>query len=328
MSGASKPGIGWRSNSKGDFHICKPISVSTLLIPALVLTGITVSAQTPTGIISGTVTDASGAVIANAAISLTNKASGIVRNVVTNSPGIFSASALDAGQYEVRAEIAGFRTTVREATVDADNVTRVDLAMPLGDTKEVITVEAATAQINYESHTVAGTIPRDTIQELPINGRGFLQLATLEPGVVMVPGSPSQYNGATFTISIGGGISGRTLIALDGTTMWDAIQGGTEMNFSQEIIQEFQLQSVNYDLSTGITSSGAVNVVTPRPRFYFSDTWKIKPNLTFDYGVAWEYESGLFNKDLTPPAQQLSTPSLMAPTACTRPGPRSTNGSP
>jgi hypothetical protein len=78
----------------------------------------------------------------------------------------------------------------------------------------------------------------------------------------MVPGSPSQYNGATFTISIGGGISGPTLIALDGATTWDAIQGGTQMNFSQEVIQEFQLQSVNYDLSTGITSSGAVNVVT------------------------------------------------------------------
>jgi len=242
--------------------MCKPISLSILLIPALVLTGITVSAQTPTGIISGTVTDASGAVIANAAISITNKASGTVRSVATNTAGIFSASALDAGQYEVRAEIAGFRTTVREATVAAGNVTTVDLAMPLGDSKEVITVEAATAQINYESHTVAGTIPRDTIQELPINGRGFLQLATLEPGVVMVPGSPSQYNGATFTISIGGGISGRTLIALDGTTTWDAIQGGTQMNFSQEVIQEFQLQSVNYDLSTGITSSGAVNVVT------------------------------------------------------------------
>ena len=136
------------------------------------------------------------------------------------------------------------------------------MAMHIGEAKEVVTVEAAAAQINYESHTVAGNIARSEIQDLPINGRGFLQLATLEPGVVMVPGSPSQYNGATFTISIGGGISGRTLIAMDGTTTWDAIQGGTQMNFSQEVIQEFQLQSVNYDLATGITSSGSVNVVT------------------------------------------------------------------
>jgi hypothetical protein len=242
--------------------MCKAISLSTLLVFALVLTEITVSAQTPTGIISGTVTDESGAVVPNATVSITHKATGAVRRITANGAGIFSAPALDAGEYEVRAEITGFRTTVREATVTAGNTTTVDMAMRIGESKEVVTVEAAAAQINYESHTVSGNIARSTIQDLPINGRGFLQLATLEPGVVMVPGSPSQYNGATFTISIGGGISGRTLIALDGTTTWDAIQGGTQMNFSQEIVQEFQLQSVNYDLSTGITSSGSVNVVT------------------------------------------------------------------
>jgi hypothetical protein len=201
-------------------------------------------------------------VIANAAITVTNKTTAAARNVTTNASGIFSAPALDPGQYEVRAEITGFRTTVREAMVTAGNATTVDMAMHIGESKEVVTVEAAAAQINYESHTVAGNIARSEIQDLPINGRGFLQLATLEPGVVMVPGSPSQYNGATFTISIGGGISGRTLIAMDGTTTWDAIQGGTQMNFSQEVVQEFQLQSVNYDLATGITSSGSVNVVT------------------------------------------------------------------
>src|SRR5579883_681792 len=218
--------------------------------------------QSPTGIITGTVSDASGAVIANAAVTITNKATGASRSATANASGTFSAPALDPGVYEVRAEITGFRTTVREATVTAGNTTTVDMSMQIGESKEVVNVEAAAAQINYESHTVAGNIGRSSIQELPINGRGFLQLATLEPGVVMVPGSPSQYNGATFTISIGGGISGRTLIAMDGTSTWDAIQGGTQMNFSQEIVQEFQLQSVNYDIATGITSSGSVNVVT------------------------------------------------------------------
>ena len=99
--------------------MCKAICLSILLIPALVLTGIRVSAQTPTGIISGTVTDESGAVIANGAISITNKATVTARTVTANAAGIFSASALDAGQYEVRAEITGFRTTVRDATVTA-----------------------------------------------------------------------------------------------------------------------------------------------------------------------------------------------------------------
>lgn len=240
----------------------KALSLSILLVFALVLTGITASGQTSTGIITGTVTDASGAVIAAATVNITNKASGAARSVTTNAAGIYSASALDAGEYEVRAENPGFRTTVRDATVTAGNTTTVDMALQVGESKEVVNVEAAAAQINYESHTVAGNIGRATIQDLPLNGRGFLQLATLEPGVVMVPGSSSQYNGATFTISIGGGISGRTLISLDGMTTWDAIQGGTQMNFSQEIIQEFQLQSVNYDLSSGITSTGVVNVVT------------------------------------------------------------------
>lgn len=242
--------------------MCKAQSLSILLVFTLLWAGITVSGQTPTGIISGTVSDATGAVIASATVTITNKATGAARSITTNASGIFSASALDAGEYEVRAENPGFRTTVRDATVTAGNTTTVDMAMQVGESKEVVNVEAAAAQINYESHTVAGNIARTTIQDLPLNGRGFLQLATLEPGVVMVPGSSSQYNGATFTISIGGGISGRTLISLDGMTTWDAIQGGTQMNFSQEVIQEFQLQSVNYDISSGITSSGTVNVVT------------------------------------------------------------------
>ncbi|HYL38107.1 MAG TPA: carboxypeptidase-like regulatory domain-containing protein [Bryobacteraceae bacterium] len=242
------------------------MSKLTILLVCLVLCAVglnpPVFGQVPTGIITGTVTDETGAVVPDASVSITHKTTGAVRKITTNAAGIFSAPALDAGEYEVRAEITGFRTTVRDATVTAGNTTTVDMALRVGESKEVVNVEAAAAQINYESHTVAGNIARSTIQDLPLNGRGFLQLATLEPGVVMVPGSSSQYNGATFTISIGGGISGRTLIAMDGTTTWDAIQGGTQMNFSQEVIQEFQLQSANYDLATGITSSGSINVVT------------------------------------------------------------------
>src|SRR5579872_960767 len=157
----------------------KALSLSILLVVALVLTGITVWAQVPTGVISGTVTDESGAVIPSAAITITNKATGAARSVTANASGIFSASALDPGEYEVRSENTGFRTTVREATVTAGNTTTVDMAMRVGEAKEVVNVEAAAAQINYESHTVAGNIARSTIQELPLNGRGFLQLATL-----------------------------------------------------------------------------------------------------------------------------------------------------
>ena len=87
--------------------MCKAISSSTLLVFVLILTVFPVSAQTPTGIISGTVTDESGALIANAAITIINKTTGATRSVTANASGIFSAPALDPGEYEVRAQIDG-----------------------------------------------------------------------------------------------------------------------------------------------------------------------------------------------------------------------------
>ena len=102
---------------------------------------------------------------------------------------------------------------------------------------------------------------RQKIQELPINGRSFLQLAFLEPGVSASPGSTSQYN-SLFSVSILGGDSNKTAITVDGGNVRNSIEGNTGMNFSQEVVQEFQLSSSNFDLSTGITSVGAVNIVT------------------------------------------------------------------
>ncbi|HYL38008.1 MAG TPA: TonB-dependent receptor [Bryobacteraceae bacterium] len=218
-------------------------------------------AQAPTGIISGTVTDDSGAVIPNASLTVTNKATGAARSISANAEGLFSAPALPSGVYEVRAEVQGFRTMLREAEVAAGSTTTVNMTMSLGATREVVTVEAATAQINYESHSVQGVIQRDNIQDLPLNGRSFLQLSTLEPGVVVTPATTSQFN-ALFSVSILGGATQRTLVTIDGGIVNDTMEGGTGMNFSQEVVQEFQLSAANFDLATNITGVGAVNVVS------------------------------------------------------------------
>lgn len=221
----------------------------------------TAFAQAPTGIITGTVTDESGAVIPNATITIANRDNGSTRNISASAEGLFSAPALPAGQYEVRGEVKGFKTIQRDAQVVAGSTTTVNLAMSLGTASEVVTIEAATAQINYDSHSVQGTIQRDVIQDLPLNGRSFLQLSALEPGVTAAPATTSQFN-AQFSVSILGGSTARTLITIDGGIVNDTMEGGTAMNFSQEVVQEFQLSSANFDLSTGITSVGAVNVVT------------------------------------------------------------------
>ncbi len=217
--------------------------------------------QAPVGTISGTVYDESGAVVPNAEVSIKNKQTGAERKLTTGADGTFSAPALAAGDYEVSVSMAGFRTLRRDATVATGAITTVDARMQVGQAAEVVSVEAATAQISYESHSLEGVITRQKIQDLPLNGRSFLQLAFLEPGVTVSPGTTSQRN-SLFSVSILGGDTARTAITVDGGNVRNNIEGGTAMNFSQEVVQEFQLSTTNFDLSTGITSVGAINIVT------------------------------------------------------------------
>ena len=231
-------------------------SLVALFLPSMLLW-----AQTPTGSISGTVHDASGAVVPSAVVTMTNRDTGLLRNLITAIDGSYSAAALPPGVYQVKAAVAGFRTVVREATVETGAITTVDVHLEVGQTEEVVNVEAASAQIEYTSNTLAGVITREKIQDLPLNGRSFLNLAFLEPGVTVSPGTTSQYN-SLFSVSVLGGDSSKTAITVDGGNIRNPIEGNTGMNFSQEVVQEFQISSVNFDLSTGITSVGSVNVVT------------------------------------------------------------------
>ncbi len=230
-------------------------------LSVLLLFGLVVNAQAPVGDISGTVFDESGAVIPNAAITITNKETGLLRNVTSNAAGLYNASALPAGTYEVKTEVTGFRTLLRDATVTVGALTTVDLHLQVGAAKDIVTVEAATPQIEYESHAIEGTVSRQQIENLPLNGRSFLQLAMLEPGVTVSANSQGQYNRA-FDVSILGADSDLTRITVDGATVRDSVTGGTQQNFSQEIVEEFQISSVNFDLSTSLGAGGAVNVVT------------------------------------------------------------------
>jgi len=227
----------------------------------ILATAVALLAQVPTGTIAGVVTDESGAVVPNAKITITNKDASLRRDVTTSADGSFSAAALPAGEYEVRTEATGFRVLVRPATVETGATTTVNLTMQIGATKDVVTVEGAVAAVNYDSNTVQGVVTRKQIQDLPLNGRSFLNLAQLEPGVIVTPANPAQFN-AQFSVSILGGPASHTAITVDGANIRNPVEGGTGQNFSQEVVQEFQLSSVNFDLSTGLTSYGAINVVT------------------------------------------------------------------
>jgi hypothetical protein len=228
---------------------------------AVVLLAAAAWAQAPVGTISGTVRDQSDAVVPGAAITIRNVATGAERNLVSNDDGTFAAPALPAGNYAVSAELAGFKMFRTEVSVATGRVSTVDVRMELGTATEAVTVSANAIHIETEAHAVSGVITRQEIQELPLNGRSFLQLAFLEPGVTANPGSTSQYN-SLFSVSILGGDSNKTAITVDGGNIRNNIEGNTGMNFSQEVVEEFQLSSANFDLSTGITSVGSVNIVT------------------------------------------------------------------
>src|SRR5688572_17131379 len=233
------------------------------ILPAclLVLIATAAWAQSPVGTISGTVRDQSDAVLPAASVTIRSLTTGVERHLTSSLDGTFTAPALAAGTYEVLASLDGFRNQRIEVTVATGRVSAVEMKMELGGAAETVNVAASAIHVETEAHAVSGVITRQEIQELPLNGRSFLQLAFLEPGVSANPGTTSQYN-SLFSVSILGGDSNKTAITVDGGNIRNNIEGNTGMNFSQEVVEEFQLSSANFDLSTGITSVGAVNIVT------------------------------------------------------------------
>lgn len=237
--------------------------IISLLCALVFLLPAAVPAQTPTGAVAGTVTDQSGAVIRGATVIVTNRDTGAVREGRTDSDGNFSLPSLPAGGYDVLFELAGFDPILSPADVAVGMTTTVRVTMQVGSRTEAITVTGAATMVDLETNRVQGVVGRTQIENLPLNGRSFLNLAQLQPGVSVNLGNPAQFN-AQFNVSVLGGAStaSRTAITVDGGNVRNPIEGGTGQNFSQEVVQEFQISTSNFDLSTGIAAFGAINIVT------------------------------------------------------------------
>jgi hypothetical protein len=238
-----------------------------ILLGVLTVLGIALHAQSPVGTISGTVTEMSGAVIPHAPITITHRATGTVRNMTTESSGLYVAVELPPGNYEVRVSTQGFQTTVRDALVVAGSSTTANFALTKGAATDVVTVEAAVPQVNYEGKdVVAGTVNRETTAAIPLNGRSSMQTTSLEPGVAVAAAGTGVSN-SLFTVTLPGGggtgTNGATRYMVDGGVINDENDGsGASMNFSQEIVQATQVSSLSFDPSMGIGAGGAVNTVT------------------------------------------------------------------
>ena len=216
-----------------------------------------------TGSIQGTVTDATGAVVASAKITITDKAKGQAIKTTSNSTGSYSTGALLPGNYSVKVEASGFKTAELSVEVQVGNVASGNITLEIGKASEVVEVSASSVQINSEQSSVQGVITAEQIDSLPVNGRNFLDLAQLEPGVQIQEGSTFDPTKNGFSSISFQGRFGRTArIEVDGVDISDETVGTTTQNIPASAIQEFQLSQSSLDLSSELTSSGAVNVTT------------------------------------------------------------------
>ncbi len=232
-----------------------PLFVFVLLLSTPLL------AQPPTGSIAGTVTDQVGAVLPNATVTVTNRDTGAQRVLQTGPDGSFSVPLLPAGNYDVLVTASGFQPIVSPAEVTTGGTTTIKIGLELGTRTETVMVTSETTSVDLVSNRVQGVVARAQIENLPLNGRSFMNLAALQPGVTVNPGNPAQFN-AQFNVSVLGGPASRTAITVDGGNIRNPVEGGPGQNFSQEVVQEFQISTANFDLSTGIAAFGAINIVT------------------------------------------------------------------
>ncbi len=220
-------------------------------------------AQAPVGSIAGVVHDASGAPMAGAQVKATSRATGWERTATSTQHGDYTFPVLLPGEYELTVQAPGFQRTVRWAIVEAGATTAADFHLRVGEVTEAVTVVAATPQIRYDSHAVGGVVTHKQLENLPLNGRSFMELAKLEPGVQ--PASRTNSNRMLVPVLGAPGVNvGGARFTVDGGNITSVGAGGSQMSLSQEVVQEFQVSTVNFDLSTGIASAGGVNVITRR----------------------------------------------------------------
>lgn len=224
-----------------------------------------VKAQTTvsTGSIQGTVTDPSGAAVAGAKVTITNKATGAAATTTTSSSGTYSSGGLIPGDYELRVEQAGFSTAALTVSVQVGVTRNGDVKLAIGQSSQVVEVTTSAVAVNPDQAMVQGVLTATQIDNLPINGRNFLDLAQLEPGVQIQDGTNFDPTKVGYSSISFGGRFGRTArISVDGVDVSDETVGTTTEDIPSSGIQEFQLSQSNLDLSNDLTSSGSVNVVT------------------------------------------------------------------
>lgn len=234
-----------------------------LMIVAITSMGGSQAISVNGGSIQGTITDTSGAVVPNSQIVIRGTDTGSIKNLTTDSAGFYSVGPLNPGNYTVSVASPGFQKLDVKTVVRTGTVTSGSFKLTVGQSSETVEVNAGELQVNTEQAGVSDVLTHEQIQSLPINGRNFLDVAQIEPGVILQSGETFDPTKAGYSAISVGGVSGRTTrILLDGQDITDETVGTTIFNVSQGSINEFQLNRSTQDVSGDVTSTGQLLVAT------------------------------------------------------------------
>jgi hypothetical protein len=225
-------------------------------------------------VLSGTVTDQTGAVVQAAAVTITNTETGAARSVVTDAAGWYQATSLPVGDYEVRASKSGFTDEVRKGiNLVVGEAATVDLKLSVGQTTETLTVTGDAPLVDATTADISGVVPERQIRDLPLNGRSFDLLLTLNPGVINFTwekfggvGVSNSTSGNNFSVS--GNRPQQNEFLLNGVEFTGAAENNMQPGgVSQELlgvdaVQEFNLLRDSYSAEYGKRPGGQVVIVT------------------------------------------------------------------
>lgn len=260
-------------------------------------------AQTPTGAIEGTITDPTGAVVPGAKVTVTETGTGRVISLTTGSTGDYSARNLLPGVYKVKVEAAGFAAKeLTDVTVNSGSVINGSITLEIGRTGEVVEVAAQAVTVDTFRQTVDNIITEKQIKELPLFSRNFLDLAALAPGVFIRDGGAIDPT-KTFAyraVGIDGRSGTGTRVQMDGIDVTDETVGTTVANISQEAVNQFQLTRSSLDISTSLTSSGAINIISNAGSNQLHGSW-FYDYFNQDMGARLQYQptASAFNRKRT-----------------------------
>ena len=215
------------------------------------------------GTILGTVVDASGAVVANADVTITNTATNVARPTKTTESGDYTFPYLTPGVYKVSVEVKGFQTSVVDnITLAVAQQARVNLTLKTGAVTEVVEVQAGAVALDTDTSTVSQIVTQKQVDQLPLNGRNFLSLLFIGAGAVETNGEQGvMRQGAGNAISINGGRPTSNNYTLDGLVNTDTALNTPAVILSQDAIQEFKVQSETYSAEYGF-SANQINIVS------------------------------------------------------------------